>query len=358
MKGHRNNGISCGELWLAVLSIFVLIHSLHAIDDIYSPGPYKVDVFDVPQAGPDRVPTCHKTAPSPSPAGSPAPRHLLIAVPLQSGVYPVVHLQHAFTMKIDFYTQLLQHVASFGYIVIAPQMPQLSLPDATNEISMAASVLTWYPNNLAALIKSRSQWSNLTIVPNMNKVVLAGHSRGGKVAFGLATGVCKTSVQFSGIAGLDPVDGTGPGQQTTPKILPNKRFGLDLTFPTLVVGAGLGIKRNFLFPPCAPEGVSHDAFFFDSAPLAYHFVAPAYGHMDYLDDELNGPEGLIANSLCRNGPSRAPMRKFAGGIVIAFLEAVFGNTDAISRAFENIPSAAPVELQTPAITNFPSVASV
>lgn len=126
MERHGKKAISCRELWLVMLSILALIHSSHAIDDIYRPGPFEVDVFDAPQAGPDEVPTCHQTAPSPSPAGTPVPRHLLIAVPLQSGVYPVVQLQHGFALSVDSYTQLLRHVASYGYIVIAPQVLQES----------------------------------------------------------------------------------------------------------------------------------------------------------------------------------------------------------------------------------------
>ncbi|BBN19408.1 chlorophyllase [Marchantia polymorpha subsp. ruderalis] len=360
MERRVKRAISSTDLYLAMLSIFALIHSSHAMDDIYSPGPFEVQLLNVPQGSNDGSPTCHQTAPPSSPAGTPVPKPLLIALPLQSGVYPVVQFQHGFAMKVGFYTHLLQHVASYGYIVIAPQMPlQLLSFDATGEIAMAASVLTWIPNNLAALLESEMQTSNLSIQPDLNKIVLSGHSKGGKVAFGLATGVCKTSVQFSAIAGLDPVDGGSPYKQSAPAILPDKKFGLDLPFPTLIVGTGLGNQSNFWHgPTCAPNGVSQSTFFHDSAALAYHFVAPAFGHMDYLDDDLSGIIGLLSGYVCKNGPCRTPMRKFAGGIVAAFLQAVFGNSTAISRAFENIPSAAPVELDTPAMTEFSLAASV
>lgn len=227
------------------------------------------------------------------------------------------------------------------------QMNQISLPNATPEIAGAAAVIDWHQNNLAGTIKNLLP--NVTILPNLDKFVLLGHSRGGKVAFGLATGVCKSSVKYSAVVGFDPVDGTGPGQQTPPPVLPNKPGGLNLTFPTLIVGAGLGPSSNEGLPSCAPLGVSHDAFFLDSKPLAYHFVAPEYGHMDYLDDQTDGLAGIISYVICKNGPSRAPMRQFSGGILVAFLKAVlYQDYSAISNAVAN-PSTAPVQLNDPQI---------
>ncbi|KAL3676251.1 hypothetical protein R1sor_026199 [Riccia sorocarpa] len=339
------------QLQLSVVVILVLIQSSFALDDIYNPGPHDADVFEVEQDNTVQSPKCRKVAGTPKPAGVSPPNRLFVGVPKQSGTYPVIHLQHAFTMKIDFYTQLLYHVATYGYIVVAPQMPQISLPDATMEIADGADTLDWYPNNLEALLAE--MFPNLKVKPDLKKVILAGHSRGGKVAFGLATGVCKTVLapNFVGVIGLDPVDGTGPGKQTTPKILPLSPYGLKLPFPTLIVGAGLGDDKAGINPPCAPLGVSHDAFFSNSAPIAYHFVASEYGHMDYLDDDLDGVEGVIANTLCRNGPKRAPMRKFTGGIITAFLNAtLYGNSKALDQAILNIPGAAPVKLDTPQIT--------
>jgi chlorophyllase len=94
------------------------------------------------------------------------------------------------------------------------QMDQISLSDATPEISKAAAVVDWHQNNLATTINELYPASG--IVPDLSKFVIAGHSRGGKVAFGLATGVCKTSQKYSAVIGFDPVDGSGPGQLVPP----------------------------------------------------------------------------------------------------------------------------------------------
>lgn len=50
------------------------------------------------------------------------PKPLLVAVPNQKGKYPVLLLLHGFMMENVFYSQLLAHVASHGYIVVAPQV--------------------------------------------------------------------------------------------------------------------------------------------------------------------------------------------------------------------------------------------
>lgn len=223
-------------------------------------------------------------------------------------------------------------------------MYTLSGSDATGEIEDAVSILNWMPTGLVAsmpeaLTKHR---------PNFERVALVGHSRGGKVAFGLALGVRNSILQYSAVVGLDPVDGTAKGSQTNPPILKFSKNSLNLSVPTLIVGAGLGrVRKNFLFPPCAPEGVSHEAFFFDSSAPAFHFVASEYGHMDYLNDDCSGPAGKLSYCVCKNGPARGPMRRFAGGILVAFLQAALLNITTSFNAALSHPELAPVLLEPP-----------
>lgn len=216
--------------------------------------------------------------------------------------------------------------------------------DATGEIEDAVAILNWMPTGLVAampeaLCKHR---------PNFKRVALVGHSRGGKVVFGLALGVRKSMHQYAAIVGLDPVDGMGIDAQTKPPILRFSEGALNLGVPTLIVGTGLGpVKRNVLFPPCAPDGVSHAAFFYDSASPAVHFVASTQGHMDFLNDDCSGPTGKLSYCLCKNGRTRQPLRRFAGGIVVAFLQAAFfGTTDALEAALSH-PELAPLPLERP-----------
>lgn len=50
------------------------------------------------------------------------PKPLVIAAPCDAGEYPVVVFLHGYLCNNYFYSQLLQHVASHGFIVIAPQV--------------------------------------------------------------------------------------------------------------------------------------------------------------------------------------------------------------------------------------------
>ncbi|KAH9555301.1 hypothetical protein CY35_08G107400 [Sphagnum magellanicum] len=212
------------------------------------------------------------------------PKPLLIAAPKAEGKYPVVQFHHGFTLQNNFYSQLIAHLASHGFIVVAPQMYTISGSDTTREIEDAAAILNWMPTGLESALLS--DFPNTK--PDFSKVALVGHSRG-----------------------------------------------------------GLGSKKSYLFPPCAPDGVSHREFFFDSSAPAFHFVAKEYGHMDFLDDDCKGAQGKLSYCVCKNGPSRTLMRRFAGGILAAFLQAaLLNNTTSFDAALAH-PELAPVLLERP-----------
>ncbi|BBN19406.1 chlorophyllase [Marchantia polymorpha subsp. ruderalis] len=228
------------------------------------------------------------------------------------------------------------------------QMPgdafELLRADASNEISFAAAIVDWYPNNLAdSLLRERSL-NSLRIKPNLEKLVLIGHSRGGKVAFGLATEFCKTSLPYSAIVGLEPVDGAFENTSLKPQVLPYQPNSLNLKYPTMIIGAALSpIALLPLMPPCGPRGVNHEVFFENSSPAAVHFVVEDYGHMDFLDDSVWTTSTIV----CTSGRTRGPMRRFSGGIAIGFLEAVlFNNTMAFDYYLENPHQAPTVTLST------------
>jgi chlorophyllase len=54
--------------------------------------------------------------------GSLPPKEILIASPTDGGLYPVVLFIHGFFLRNYYYTQLLTHISSHGYIVVAPQV--------------------------------------------------------------------------------------------------------------------------------------------------------------------------------------------------------------------------------------------
>lgn len=98
--------------------------------DIYNEGPLKVDLYTVYSTGlsklghrksRDSESNKHASFAEIKLAQEP-PRPLLIATPDEAGEYPVIVFQHGFSLKNTFYSQLLKHVASYGFIAVAPQV--------------------------------------------------------------------------------------------------------------------------------------------------------------------------------------------------------------------------------------------
>ncbi|KAJ1687341.1 hypothetical protein LUZ63_018731 [Rhynchospora breviuscula] len=295
---------------------------------VFETGCKSVKMFTV------QAKTCKKTENSPM-------KPLLVASPMEEGDYPVVVFLHGYLLYNSFYSQLFNHVASHGFIVIGPQLYVVSGADTSEEIKSAASLLDWLTHNLASILPPQ-------VRPDLAKLSIAGHSRGGKVAFALVLGkVVSSPIKISALIGIDPVDGMGMGNQTPPPILTYKPNSIKLDMPVLVVGSGLGeLKRNALFPPAAPKGVSHEQFFNECCAPGCYFVAKDYGHVDMLDDETKGFRGNLTYCIAKNGKERKPMRLFVGGIMVAFLKAYLEQEKGTLMAIKDNPGVAPVEVST------------
>ncbi|XP_052188488.1 chlorophyllase-2 [Diospyros lotus] len=272
----------------------------------------------------------------------PPPKPLLIATPSgdESGEFPLLLLLHGYLLSNSFYSQLIQHVASHGFIVIAPQLYTVAGPDSTEEIRSAAAITNWLPEGLQKLLPAN-------VRPNLSKIALSGHSRGGKAAFALALGRTATaSLKFSALIGIDPVDGMDKGKQTPPAVLTYIPHSFDLDMAVMVIGSGLGeVKKNPFFPACAPKGVNHENFYGECRKPAFYFVAKDYGHVDMLDDNTGGIRGKATYCLCKNGRSRGPMRRFVAGITVAFMRAYLEGDLSDLMAVRYGQTVTPVELQ-------------
>jgi hypothetical protein len=66
--------------------------------------------------------------------------------------------------------------------------------------------------------------------------------------------------------------------------------------------------------------VNHGDFFTECQKPACHFFVKGYGHVDMLDDDI-GLMGIALNMMCSHGNSRKPMRRFVGGVAVAFMKA-------------------------------------
>ncbi|OEL32262.1 Chlorophyllase-2, chloroplastic [Dichanthelium oligosanthes] len=309
---------------------------------VFDQGRHGVSLSRVDEA---RAPwRCGGGTPSTPGAGTLPPKPLLVAAPREAGEYPVLVFLHGYLVVNSFYSQLFQHIASHGFIVVAPQLYTISGPDTTEEINAAAAVIGWLAGGLSSALPPG-------VRADLTKVSVSGHSRGGKVAFALALSHAKLALPLAALVAVDPVDGMGVGKQTPPPILTGRSRSLRVSAPTLVIGTGLGeLPRGPLLPPCAPLGVSHAAFYDEldcaAAPptAACHLVARDYGHTDMMDDDTPGARGMLTRMICRSGGDRAPMRRFVGGATVAFLNKWVGGDGAALDGIRACPEQSPVGL--------------
>lgn len=279
--------------------------------------------------------------------GNSPPKPLYIVSPKDKGTYQVIVFFHGTSLGNTSYSKLFDHLASHGYIVVAPQLYDLLPPKGNQEVDDAAKVLNWLPEGLQSKLPDN-------IEANLNFVALMGHSRGGLIAFALALGYATSSLKFSALVGIDPVAGSSSvHSELKPPILSYESFNFSI--PVTVIGTRLGgvIKCK---EPCAPEDKNHEQFFnrctySDRA----HFDATDYGHMDMLDDNPRGPKSwAISKCLCTNGNKpRDPMRRCVGGIAVAFLKGYFDcEFDDFNTILKEYRSVAPIMLDE--VDFFPS----
>ncbi len=225
-----------------------------------------------------------------------APRPVRIHAPVTPGTYPVVQFQHGFLSDRRAYDEVLAHLASHGFVVVAPQMyPADGVPlgkeTAPDEARAAAKVATWSLATAATLTGSAA---------DPRPLGLAGHSRGGKVAWWLAV---EEAFPVRALVGVDPVDGRGgPLLSAQPEALSGAVEGAP---PTLVLGMELGGS-------CAPTGDNFQHFFERTTPPTQLVVVKGHGHADMLDADVG------SGGLCFEGPEREAVRRITGGLLAAF----------------------------------------
>ncbi|KAH1241254.1 Chlorophyllase-1 [Glycine max] len=279
-----------------------------------------------------------------SSASSSTPKPLLIFTPIVPGSYPVILFCHGFFIHNSFYSEFLGHIALHGFILVAPQLFSIGVPMfGPEEVKCEGRVVDWLDNGLQPLLPE-------SVEAKLEKLVLVGHSKGGKTAFAVALGYCKTKLKFSALIGIDPVAGVSKCKpcRSLPDILTGVPRSFNLNIPVAVIGTGLGPeKANSLFPPCAPNGVNHKEFFSECKPPSAYFVATDYGHMDMLDDETPGVIGtMMSKCMCKNGKKgpRDLMRRTVGGLVVAFLRAQLNEQWKDFDAILASPNLAPAKL--------------
>lgn len=262
---------------------------------------------------------------------------LFVVTPTEEGKYPVIQFHNGFLCRNTSYSQLLEHIASHGFIVAAPQS-KFTL-SGTKQIQYLAEVTNWLADGLQQELDSYNN-----VYADLTKLGLSGHSKGGKAAFCLALGAAGISLKlkYSALIGIDPVAGFNTAIRTDPNILKYIPRSFELGIPVGVIGSGLGNQsKNLLVPPCAPDGVNHSEFFNECKPPCCYFLAKDYGHMDVLNVKSLPSVG---ECVCKSGKNpKELMIKGTAGIVVAFMKAYLEGDDSYLLAIVNDPNTAPIK---------------
>ena len=88
-----------------------------SICSVFDVGRHTVRLLNL-----DPEPVKCSTASLSPPSLLPPPKPLLVAAPCEEGEFPVLVLLHGYLLNNSFYSQLIQHLASHGFIVVAPQV--------------------------------------------------------------------------------------------------------------------------------------------------------------------------------------------------------------------------------------------
>jgi dienelactone hydrolase len=129
------------------------------------------------------------------------PVQMDIYAPKEPFRYPVIIFQHGFTGSIKGYETIFNHIASHGFVVVAPQMYPPgggmggAYPTPEEEAALGVQIISWVQENIKDIVPVNADATLLG---------LSGHSRGGQIAYRMALQVPE---KVTALSGVDPVDG-------------------------------------------------------------------------------------------------------------------------------------------------------
>jgi len=238
---------------------------------------------------------------------------LTIYLPEGAGPYPVVVFHHGFQLKPSQYASYGQHLASWGFVVVMPEMPSgvfgVGAPNHKELMGYLGAVLDWIVADAASgtggVLKGRA---------NAEALGLAGHSMGGKISVYRATQDARPKALFT----VDAVDAAGGPISVNPENYPSvtpEMMG-SLLIPSVFLGETTnGTCEGFLCQACAPEADNFHQYFANANSPSIEIEILGANHMSFLDN----PNCGITCSVCPAGTDDpATTRKLTQGYMTAF----------------------------------------
>jgi len=276
---------------LTFVAMAALIHS-HAVQDAQAAA---MDSFNFSKEGP--CSSVQKTAVFPVPKelqqglGKTLPIFYTIPTKCEndslspSSPFPLLIFYNGFQLQAEYYRRIVEHAASWGYVVLQYNLPRLRLPPAIVEVEAFNPLLRWVDE------QTKFKSSPIYGRADVSKVVLSGHSRGGKIA-ALNYGNNPGKVAAAWL--VDPIDSSGFAP-----ISPENPSGVEA-----VRGKEIGVEGAGIRSSCNPTEGNYQKFYNAGKSGSWKYLIPEASHSTFSDGGvvLNAAQDLVCG---KGGITRA-----------------------------------------------------
>jgi len=268
--------------------------------------------------------------------------HLDVFTPRSPGMFPVIMFFPGLACAVPAraYSNILEHMASWGYTVIGPWSRSMN-PITTYKAKWVEPVLHWARTHLNQDDVKTSLGIHPEMMFDFDSIYLGAQSSGAHVAveyLKISTDCTPIKAMFL----MSPVDGVDPyGIVHDYCITPGTCLNFET--PTLILAGGLdslpGVDNmGGMWPPCAPEELANDRFYEALTGPVVMINTTAYGHMDCVDQDML--DLMETFHICKTDPTspKDSYKRYVAGVVLAFLKFLGDGECALGTCLEDARS--------------------
>lgn len=245
---------------------------------------------------------------------------LTLFIPEQTSGAPVVVLHPGFQLAGSQYESYARHLATRGVVGIIADPPD-ALAGGPNHAELATylgKVLDW--------VAVESADGGLAGIADPSKLIVGGHSMGGKIALLRSS----TDTRPRGVFAIDPVDAAGgplsqPGP-SYPSVTPELMGSVHV--PLVLIGETVNATCSGAFcQACAPSADNFQQYATHSSSPTVELELVGANHMSFID---NPNCGFTCSSCSAGTANDAEVRRLTRRYLTAFVDLVLRN-DASAR---------------------------
>ncbi len=204
---------------------------------------------------------------------------------------PVVVLHPGFQLQASLYASYGEHLASHGVVAVLVDPPYALIGGPTH------AELAQYLGQVLDWVGQQATPGGALPQADASKLLLAGHSLGGKISMLLVT----TDARPKGVFGIDPVDAVGSPLSSTPSAdYPSVTPELmgDIHVPLVMEGETTNATcSGLLCQACAPADDNFQQYATHASSPTVEITVTGANHMSFLDD----PNCGLTCSVCDKG---------------------------------------------------------